>query len=149
MDILNIPKPELVTPIKYAYSVTNLDMERFDRKKKRAEEIGINLFILDEENIPEELKELEYYIMDNFLDLDKDIPEDIKIKYQGLKNRLVYNEQQEGYLLAKETGYGKHKTEGDLKLAGLEHYYDPNDMNAVIYHKRLEDEDDRIQTILG
>jgi hypothetical protein len=41
-----------------------------------------------------------------------------------------------------------HKTEGDLKLAGLEHYYDPNDMNAVIYHKRLEDEDDRIQTIL-
>lgn len=41
-----------------------------------------------------------------------------------------------------------HKTEGDGKLSGLEHYYDPNDMNAVIYHKRLESEDDRIQTVL-
>lgn len=42
-----------------------------------------------------------------------------------------------------------HKTEGDDKLSGLEHYYNPNDMNAVIYHKRLECEDDRIQTILN
>ena len=84
----DIPKPELVTPIKYSYSVTNSDMERFDRKKKRAEEIGINLFILDEENIPEELKELEYFIMDNYLDLDKDIPEDIKNKYQELKKQM-------------------------------------------------------------
>ena len=42
-----------------------------------------------------------------------------------------------------------HKTEGDTKLSGLEHYYNPNDMNAVIYHKRQEDEDDRIQTILN
>ena len=42
-----------------------------------------------------------------------------------------------------------HKTEGDEKLTGLEHYYDPNDMNAVIYHKRSESDDDRIQTILN
>ena len=42
-----------------------------------------------------------------------------------------------------------HKTEGDEKLAGLEHYYDPNDMNAVIYHKKAEPEDDRLQTILN
>ena len=41
-----------------------------------------------------------------------------------------------------------HKSEGDGKLSGLEHYYDPNDMNAVIYHKRVNDGDDRIQTIL-
>lgn len=42
-----------------------------------------------------------------------------------------------------------HKTEGDDKLSGLEHYYDPNDMNAVIYHKKFESDDDRIQTILN
>lgn len=42
-----------------------------------------------------------------------------------------------------------HKTEGDQKLTGLEHYYDPNDMNAVIYHKKAEADDDRIQTILN
>jgi len=41
-----------------------------------------------------------------------------------------------------------HKTEGDMKLTGLEHYYDPNDMNEVIYHKRFDDDDDRMQTIL-
>lgn len=42
-----------------------------------------------------------------------------------------------------------HKTEGDDKLAGLEHYYDPNDMNAVIYHKKCESDDGRLQTILN
>ena len=31
-----------------------------------------------------------------------------------------------------------HKNGEDDKLSGLEHYYDPNDMNAVIYHKRVE-----------
>ena len=41
-----------------------------------------------------------------------------------------------------------HKTEGDMKLTGLVHYYDPNDMNEVIYHKRFDDDDDRMQTIL-
>ena len=42
-----------------------------------------------------------------------------------------------------------HKAEGDGKLAGLEHYYDPNDMNAVIYHKKTDPEDNRLQTILS
>lgn len=42
-----------------------------------------------------------------------------------------------------------HKTEGDKKLAGLEHYYDPNDMNAVIYHKSDIPASERIQTILN
>ena len=41
-----------------------------------------------------------------------------------------------------------HKTEGDDKLSGLEHYYDPNDMNTVIYHRKAESGDGRIQTIL-
>ena len=42
-----------------------------------------------------------------------------------------------------------HKTEGDKKLTGLEHYYDPNDMNAVIYHKSDIPASERVQTILN
>lgn len=42
-----------------------------------------------------------------------------------------------------------HKTEGDEKLSGLEHYYDPNDMNAVIYHKSDVPVSERIQIILN
>ena len=42
-----------------------------------------------------------------------------------------------------------HKNGYDDKLRGLEHYYDPNDMNAVIYHKKSEPEDNRIQVILN
>lgn len=42
-----------------------------------------------------------------------------------------------------------HKTEGDEKLSGLEHYYDPNDMNEVIYHRKEDSGEDRIQTILN
>ena len=42
-----------------------------------------------------------------------------------------------------------HKAEGDGRLSGLEHYYDPDDMNAVIYHKRLESGDARMQAILN
>ena len=42
-----------------------------------------------------------------------------------------------------------HKNGEDDKLSGLEHYYDPNVMNAVIYHKRVDSGDDnRIKTIL-
>lgn len=41
-----------------------------------------------------------------------------------------------------------HKTEGDEKLTGLEHYYDSNDINAVIYHKNDVPTSERIQVIL-
>ena len=64
-------------------------MERFRRKKQRAKELGINLFVLDEDDIPEELLELEYYIIDNYLDMDLDVPEDIKKKYLELKKQFT------------------------------------------------------------
>ena len=41
-----------------------------------------------------------------------------------------------------------HKTEGDEKLSGLEHYYDPNDKNAVIYHRNGESVESRVRVIL-
>jgi hypothetical protein len=42
-----------------------------------------------------------------------------------------------------------HKAKNDDKLSGLEHYYDPNDMNAVIYHKSDVPTSERTQTILN
>lgn len=42
-----------------------------------------------------------------------------------------------------------HKNGHDDKLQGLEHYYDPNDMNTVVYHKKGDPEDERIQMILN
>ena len=89
MDTFTIKKPEINNPLVYTYSVSNEDMERFRRKKQRAEELGIKLFILDEDDIPEELQELEYYIIDNFLDMDKDVPEEIKEKYLKLKEKVL------------------------------------------------------------
>lgn len=41
-----------------------------------------------------------------------------------------------------------HRVGMDEYLAGLEHYYDPNDYNRVIYHSRSEDADERIRQIL-
>lgn len=42
-----------------------------------------------------------------------------------------------------------HRVGMDELLAGLEHYYDPNDYNKVIYHSRSEDACTRIEQILS
>ena len=36
-----------------------------------------------------------------------------------------------------------HRTGMDDLLGGMEHYYDPNDYNQVIYHSKSEDASDR------
>lgn len=41
-----------------------------------------------------------------------------------------------------------HKNGEDDKIQGLEHYYDPSDLNKVIYHQRNEDYAGRLETIL-
>lgn len=41
-----------------------------------------------------------------------------------------------------------HESGHDDLVETLEHYYDPNDFNRVIYHARSTDADDRIQTLL-
>ena len=91
MDAFAIKKPKLENPLVYTYSVSKEDMERFKRKKQRAEELGIKLFILDEDDIPEDLQELEYYIIDNYLDMDMEVPEELKEKYLKLKEQLLPN----------------------------------------------------------
>ena len=42
-----------------------------------------------------------------------------------------------------------HKTAHDDLLEGLEHYYDPDDFNRVIYHSRSTETDDRMITLLA
>lgn len=41
-----------------------------------------------------------------------------------------------------------HENGHDDLIESLEHYYDPNDFNKVIYHSRDVDSDERIQTLL-
>ena len=41
-----------------------------------------------------------------------------------------------------------HRTGMDDLLGGMEHYYDTNDYNQVIYHSKSEDASDRIKQIL-
>ena len=88
METLDIKKPVLSNPLSFSYKVTDEAFSRTQRRLKRADEIGLKLFVLDENNSPEELRKLEEYIVDNFIDLDKDIPEDIKEKYLSLKKQV-------------------------------------------------------------
>ena len=41
-----------------------------------------------------------------------------------------------------------HKNGHDDRITGLEHYYDPNDFNRVIYHNRSTETNDRLQILL-
>ena len=68
-----------------SYSIPSDAKERYIRKKKRAAEIGIKLFVLDEDDAPVELLELENLIVDEYLDEDLDVPEELAQKYKKLK----------------------------------------------------------------
>lgn len=89
MDTFDIKKPIINKSLNFSYKVTDEEYARTQRRLKRADEIGMKLFILDEDNISAELKDLEEYIIDNFIDLDKDIPKDLKEKYINLKEQYT------------------------------------------------------------
>ena len=93
MGVMRIEKPVLVEPLKYQYTVSAEDMERFRRKKQRAKDLGIEMFVLDEKEMPEELEELENYIIDNFLEMDLEVPDDIKRKYLDMKQEILSGEK--------------------------------------------------------
>ena len=42
-----------------------------------------------------------------------------------------------------------HKSGDDELIKGMEHYYDDNDRNKVIYHNRSEETSDKIQTVIN
>jgi len=88
MDIRIIEPPAIAKPLTYSYKISQKSKEEYERKTKRANEIGIHLFVLDEEDLPTEIIELEQYIIDNYLNMDLDVPDDIKQKYMDLKQKL-------------------------------------------------------------
>ena len=76
-----------------AYALVTDDIKQFtERREKRAKELGIALYVLgaDRESVTE-LQKLEDYIMENFIDLDLDVPEEIKEKYLALKKQEEKN----------------------------------------------------------
>ena len=85
MKISDVNEPSIEKSFTFSYQVTNEDVARTQRKLKRADEIGLTLFILDEDVTSKELKELEEYIIDNYIDLDIDVPPELKEKYRRLK----------------------------------------------------------------
>ena len=69
-------------------TITNEHREFTKRRERRAKDLGIALYVLgDDTEDDTELMRLEEYIMENFIDLDLDVPDDIKEKYLELKNK--------------------------------------------------------------
>lgn len=85
MDFQIIEPPQIDEPLVYSYKVSQKNKEEYARRKKRAKELGIHLFILDEDDMPDELRELEQFIVDNYINMDLDVPNDVKKKYIELK----------------------------------------------------------------
>lgn len=54
----------------------------------RANELGIMLFVLAGNDSSSELQEIEDFIIDNYIDMDLDVPEDLKTKYLSLKRTI-------------------------------------------------------------
>lgn len=79
-------KPNPAKPYISPLHITDEMRQLSARREFRAKELGISLYVLgiDDEK-PTELQKLEDYIVDNFIDMDLDVPEDIKAKYLSLK----------------------------------------------------------------
>ena len=76
------PSTKYNSPLKISEDIR----EFTDRRERRAEELGITLYILGADPQKDiELQQLEDYIMDNYIDMDLDVPEDIKERYLELK----------------------------------------------------------------
>ena len=73
-----------------SYPVSPENIERDKRQSKRAEELGIDLYVLDGDD-DSELQHLEDDIVYNYILMDKDVPEELKAKYLKLKEDLSYN----------------------------------------------------------
>jgi hypothetical protein len=83
MDIITVEKPKVIPP--HSYKISKEEEEILQRRIARADELGIKLFILDESDESDELQKMEDFIVDNYIDLDMDVPDDIKKKYLELK----------------------------------------------------------------
>lgn len=84
VNIVDKPKP--TSSYKSPLRIPD-ELKKFtERREQRAKELGIALYVLGTDTrSDDEFQKLEDYIMENFIDLDLDVPEDIKKKYLEMK----------------------------------------------------------------
>lgn len=89
MDMVNLVEKAIPTDTYQSpLHITDELREFSNRRERRARELGIALYVLgDDPDKDDELQRLEDYIMENFIDLDLDVPEEIKAKYLKLKKQ--------------------------------------------------------------
>ncbi len=93
MEDFIIEKPKLTKLYKSPFTVTKNDVDRMNRRRKRANELGIRLFVLDGNDISDKLQELENQIVDDYIDKDLDVPEELKKKYLALKTKIAKDDK--------------------------------------------------------
>ena len=83
VNIVEKPKPSTYnSPLKISDELRQFT----ERREQRAKELGIESYVLGADTqSDDEFQKLEDYIMENFIDLDLDVPEDIKKKYLEMK----------------------------------------------------------------
>lgn len=84
VNIVEKPKPTSTynSPLKISDELRQFT----ERREQRAKELGIESYVLGADTqSDDEFQKLEDYIMENFIDLDLDVPEDIKKKYLEMK----------------------------------------------------------------
>ena len=84
VNIFEKPKPTSTynSPLKISDELRQFT----ERREQRAKELGIESYVLGADTqSDDEFQKLEDYIMENFIDLDLDVPEDIKKKYLEMK----------------------------------------------------------------
>lgn len=83
-----IEKPKLTKKYKSPFSASPKDIDRMNRRRIRAGELGIRLFVLDGNIVSDTLQELENRIVDEYIDKDIDVPEELKKEYLELKKKI-------------------------------------------------------------
>jgi len=93
VELIDVPKPK--SSYSFPLDITDERRQFTERRERRAKELGISLYVLGADSDKEdELQKLEDYIMENFIDLDLDVPENIKKKYLTLKEKLKSDDSQ-------------------------------------------------------
>ena len=83
-----VEKPKPRNSYKSPLNITDEHRRFTERRERRAKDLGIALYVLgDDSGEEDELRCLEEYIMENFIDLDLDVPDDVKEKYLDLKRK--------------------------------------------------------------
>lgn len=83
-----VEKPKPRNSYKSPLNITDEHRRFTERRERRAKDLGIALYVLGDDSGEEnELRRLEEYIMENFIDLDLDVPDDVKEKYLDLKRK--------------------------------------------------------------